>query len=327
MVHRMYKIPMLLFAVLILASCRGQISDKPPIHPQQNMYFQERFNAQEENPFFEDGRAMRMPVEGTVARGQLREDHVLYQGLDETGEFVAENPLPVTSELLYRGQDRYDIYCSVCHGGTGDGQGIIMAGQFGFVPAPTFHQDRLREVPDGEVYSAIANGVRTMPSYATQVRPNDRWAIVAYIRALQQSQYQTEEQMAQYGVDLASLLEEHEAVQSTDSAEEEDSEAGAAEITAERGEQLFTRNGCQACHTIDGTPGGIGPTLQGVYNSERTFDDGTTTVADEEYLYEEITNPSGRILEGYQPFMQPFSHLADDEIYSLVEYIKTLSDN
>jgi mono/diheme cytochrome c family protein len=111
------------------------------------------------------------------------------QGINEDSSFVEEIPVDVTKSFLYRGQKQYNTYCSVCHGRTGDGQGIIMTGGYGYVPAPSYHEQRLREVTDGYLYSTIANGIRTMPSYAHQVKVEDRWAIVAYIRALQLSQH------------------------------------------------------------------------------------------------------------------------------------------
>ena len=168
-------------------------SDKPPVHLNLNMDFQERFDPQEANPFFADNRSMRPPVPGTVARGTLREDVAFYEGRTGGGSFVEEMPVPTTRELLMRGQSRYNIFCAPCHGGAGDGEGIITTGGYGYTPAPTYHSDRLREAADGYLYDTIANGVRTMPSYGHQVPPADRWAIVAYIRALQRSQYASPE--------------------------------------------------------------------------------------------------------------------------------------
>ncbi len=318
----------LLIASATLLSCRGQLSDKPPVQPQQNMFFQERFNAQQENPFFEDGMAMRAPVEGTVARGNLQADTEFYRGVDENGNFIDENPVTVTRELLERGRDRYDIYCSVCHGGTGDGQGIIMTGQYGYVPAPTFHQERTRDMTEGELYSAIADGIRTMPSYSHQLKPEDRWAVVAYIRALQESQFVPEDVMREYDVDLALLVEEYEREQERLAALEEAREAAAPDddISAERGEELFTSQTCQACHSIDGTDM-VGPSLLGVYGSERELDDGSTVTADEDYLYESLTEPGASVTAGYQNVMQPYTHLSEAELQSLIEFIKTLADN
>lgn len=178
---------------VMLASCRGTQSEAPPIHLNLNMDNQERFDPQEANPFFEDNRSMRPLVPGTVARGTLREDEAFFEGRTPGGGFVDRMPLPTTREVLARGQERYNIYCGVCHGDAGDGQGIISTGGYGFTPATSYHDERLRQVPDGYLYDVIANGVRTMPPYGHQVPPADRWAIVAYIRALQRSQYASAE--------------------------------------------------------------------------------------------------------------------------------------
>jgi len=319
------------FTYLILLSafmfsCRGQKSSKPPVHPQQNMDFQERFNAQEENSFFDNNMAMRMPVEGTVSRGNLRNNSAVYEGVDENGDFVTENPFDVTKDFLYRGKDRYDIYCSMCHGGTGDGRGIIMTGNYGYVPAPSYHRDASREMPDGEFYSAIANGIRTMPSYATQIEVEDRWAIVAYIRALQKSQYVPESEMDQFNVDLAQLQQEYQEEQERQeelAAQRQGS--GEEEISAERGEKLITANACNACHSVDGSDL-VGPTFAGLYEKERNFEDGSSTTADEDYLRESIVQPDAKIVEGYDNAMASYDYLSDGELQSLIEYIKTLSD-
>ncbi len=182
------RIVLSLVAVVTLGACRHTVSERPPIHINPNMDFQERFDPQEANDFFADGRSARTPVPGTVARGFLREDVAFYAGRDAGGVMVQYAPVEVTMDLLERGQKQYNIYCSVCHGVAGDGQGPIMTGKFGYVPAPTFHTDAIREMPDGHFYVAIAEGIRSMPSYAQQITVADRWAIVAYVRALQKSQ-------------------------------------------------------------------------------------------------------------------------------------------
>ena len=182
----------LVFAAFLLASCRGATHEHTPIHPNLNMDYQERFDPQEANPFFADGRSMRPPVPGTVARGFLREDTRFHEGRNADGIYVEAMPIPLTIELLEHGQTRYDIFCTPCHGAAGDGEGIITTGGFGYTPATTYHSDRLREVTDGYLYDVIANGVRTMPAYAHQIPVADRWAIVAYIRALQRSQNASE---------------------------------------------------------------------------------------------------------------------------------------
>ena len=182
----------LVFAAFLLASCRGATHEHTPIHPNLNMDYQERFDPQEANPFFADGRSMRPPVPGTVARGFLREDTRFHEGRNADGIYVEAMPIPLTIELLEHGQTRYDIFCTPCHGAAGDGEGIITTGGFGYTPATTYHSDRLREVTDGYLYDVIANGVRTMPAYAHQIPVADRWAIVAYVRALQRSQNASE---------------------------------------------------------------------------------------------------------------------------------------
>ena len=178
-------------ALLLLAmsaGCRGMESDNPPIHPNPNMDRQARYNAQEQSDFFENDMTMRPPVPGTVAKGFLREDTRLYEGRTEDGQYVDEVPVPVTQALLERGRERFNIFCSVCHGQAGFGQGVIMTGDYGYTPAPSYHQSTLRDTADGYIYEVITNGVRNMPGYAQQVPVADRWAIVAYIRALQRSQ-------------------------------------------------------------------------------------------------------------------------------------------
>ncbi len=171
----------------MLSACRGTLSDDPPIHINPNMDAMERFEAQEENSFFADGRAMRPPVPGTVARGLLREDVAFHAGRNSDDTYVQVMPVQYTVDLAKRGQDRYDIYCAVCHGMAGDGQGVMMTGGYGFVPIG-FHDDRLRSIEDGYLYEVISQGVRSMPGYAQQIPVADRWAIVAYVRALQRSQ-------------------------------------------------------------------------------------------------------------------------------------------
>ncbi len=317
----------LLLLSLLLMACRGQHTDQPPISPQQNMQFQQRFNAQQENPFFENNMAMRTPVEGTVSRGAMHQNTALVEGTGEDGEYVTENPMDVTRSFLYRGKERYDIYCAPCHGGTGDGQGIIMTGQYGYVPAPSFHRSASYNMSDGEFFSAITNGIRTMPPYNTQVKVEDRWAIVAYIRALQRSQNIPESEMEEFDIDLSQLqseLEEELARQEElDEAQEGTTDE---EVTADRGEQIFTSYACNTCHSLDGARF-VGPTFEGLYGSEREFADGTTAVADEEYLIESIIAPSEKIVDGYDDVMQPFDYLSESEIQSLVEFIKAQSDN
>ncbi len=179
----------MVFAVLcaLVVSCtRGRVSEREPIHLNPNMDSQEKYKAQSEGTFFDNGSAMRMPVEGTVARGELHEDPVYFTGKDASGNFVEQQPEPVTMQSLKRGRERYDIYCAPCHGRLGNGRGIMV--QYKLPPPPTFHVDSLRARPDGRIFDVITNGIRNMPSYRHQIPVKDRWAIIGYIRALQYSQ-------------------------------------------------------------------------------------------------------------------------------------------
>ncbi len=309
---------------IVLTSCRGQTSEKPPIHPNMNMDQQERFDPQERNEFFADNRAMRQPVEGTVARGKLKDDKALYYGINEDSSYVQEIPVDLTKSFIYRGKDQYDIFCTPCHGGTGAGNGIIMENNYGYVPAPSFHSERLRNQADGYLYSVIADGIRNMPAYGKQIGVKDRWAIVAYMRALQRSQNATEEQLRSYDVDIAALQDEFEQQMADAQAEEPAAEDG-GEVSVERGKTISTENACGACHSTDGSSM-VGPTWQNLYGSERPLEDGSTVIADEEYLYESIVEPSAKVAEGYPPSMVPYDHLSESEINSLIEYIKSFSD-
>ena len=154
----------------------------------QDMHDQPKFTPLEESAFFEDGTSSRVPVEGTVARGQLRDDVHLYTGRSGTGaqDWVTALPFEITPELLDRGQERFDIFCSVCHDRLGTGNGMIV--QRGFRRPPTYHQERLREAPVGYLFDVIPNGFGAMPDYGAQIGVEDRWLIVAYLRALQLSQ-------------------------------------------------------------------------------------------------------------------------------------------
>jgi mono/diheme cytochrome c family protein len=175
---------------LVIVGCtRERPSEEAPIHLNPNMDSQPKYKAQGESEFFDDGATMRAPVAGTVARGDLREDDRFYKGKNADGSFVENAPVEVNSQLLNRGKERYDIYCAPCHSRVGDGRGIMV--DRGYVPPPTFHSDRIREMPDGGIFDVITNGVRNMPGYRHQINPKDRWAIVMYTRALQRSRNAT----------------------------------------------------------------------------------------------------------------------------------------
>lgn len=169
------------------ASCsRGRPSKRTPIHLNPDMDNQPRYEAQSKSAFFENDATMRNPVPGTVARGYLRDDDAFYRGLNSNGEYLKEAPVFYTEQRLRRGQERYNIYCAPCHSRIGDGRGIMV--NRGYVPPPTFHSDRIREMPDGQIFDVISNGIRNMPSYRHQIPPDDRWSIIAYLRALQRAQ-------------------------------------------------------------------------------------------------------------------------------------------
>jgi mono/diheme cytochrome c family protein len=177
----------LLVMVILISGCyRGKPSEDPPLHLNPNMDDQPRYDAQESSRFFENGAEMRQPVAGTVARGHLQEDVEYYYGRTADSLLVKKMPLILSMDLMQRGRERYNIFCSPCHDQTGSGQGIVI--KKGFLPPPTFHQQRLREVEDGHLYEVIRNGIRNMPSYRHQISVADRWAIVAYVRAMQRSQ-------------------------------------------------------------------------------------------------------------------------------------------
>jgi mono/diheme cytochrome c family protein len=161
-------------AALLLAAC------------QQDMANQPRHKPLDASVFFKDGRASRPPVPGTVARGQLRDDDHLYTG-KVAGRLADTFPFPVTRAVMDRGRDRYTIYCTPCHGALGTGEGMIV--QRGYKQPPSFHIDRLREAPPGHFFDVMTVGLGAMQDYSAQVSVEDRWAIVAYIRALQLSQH------------------------------------------------------------------------------------------------------------------------------------------
>ena len=156
------------------AACRQDMHDQPkylPLRP---------------SDFFGDGRSERPLIEGTVARGHLDDDNTFFTGRGPDGKFVNEFPFPVTTAVMERGQNRFNIYCAPCHDRLGNGDGKIV--RRGYRHPPSYHIDRLREVPNGYIYDVISSGFGAMPDYSAQIHPADRWAIVAYVRALQLAQ-------------------------------------------------------------------------------------------------------------------------------------------
>lgn len=185
-------------ALSALAACRGQTSREEPIFGIRNMYDQVKYEVQEESKFFPDHRTMRPLVDGVVAHDQEIDPQVAQGRLEDGSGYVLEIPKEVVARhggadaMLKRGQARYGIYCAPCHDATGSGEGMVKkravaSGAAAFVP-PTFHQDRIRRIPDGQLFATISNGKSNMPPYAMQIPVDDRWAIVGYVRVLQMAQ-------------------------------------------------------------------------------------------------------------------------------------------
>lgn len=154
----------------------------------QDMHDQPRFKPLAKSDFYPDHRSARPLVEGTVARGQLRDDEALYTGKNGK-ELTRVFPFPITAQVLARGQQRFSIHCTPCHGRLGNGEGMVV--QRGFKRPPSFHVDRLRQAPPGYFFDVMTIGFGAMSDYSAQLDAEDRWAIVAYIRALQLSQHAT----------------------------------------------------------------------------------------------------------------------------------------
>jgi mono/diheme cytochrome c family protein len=164
-------------AMLLLAGCRADMQNQPYQRPLV------------QSDFYTDKRSARPIIAGTVARGHLDADAYFFTGKigNNDGDYL---PFPVTAEVLARGQQRFNIYCSPCHSEIGDGNGMIV--QRGYKRPPSYHIDRLRKAPIGYFFDVMTNGFGAMPDYSQQVQPADRWAIAAYIRALQLSQHATD---------------------------------------------------------------------------------------------------------------------------------------
>ncbi len=199
------KLPLLLLgalAALALGACRGGTSTSPPVHPVLDMDFQQKLKAQATSTFagWTDGRSMRLPAAGTVARGSLPDPTLMpdpkLAGKNPDGSWIEKNPLPVSLEVLQLGRERFDIHCAICHGYSGRGgngpEGHGLVGRRWPVAIPNFHavegkDNRVANFKDGEYFEVMSSpvGRNTMPSYAARISVKERWAIVHYIRALQ----------------------------------------------------------------------------------------------------------------------------------------------
>jgi mono/diheme cytochrome c family protein len=185
----------LLFSLLGL---RGTKFTSPPldVFPEwafPGMKYQPKLRPQAESKFFADGRADRMPVEHTVMRGMLRTDDALYAGKNASGQFITGFPASITVDVQFiqHGRERYQIYCSPCHGAVGDGNGITK--KYGMGTTPSYHDEARRKLTEGQIFDTITHGTanKNMLPYADKLSPEDRWAVVAYVRALQRAQQGT----------------------------------------------------------------------------------------------------------------------------------------
>jgi len=288
------SVKMMALSVVIFTWDRSE----PPFHLVPDMDHQPKIRAQ--------SGSMYTPPTGTVSYGNLKADTHFYQGKDSTGKFVKKMPVTVDSLLLKRGQERFNIYCTPCHDGAGSGQGAVPLAATGFAPITDFRDPRLLPLEDGYFFDIITHGKgepgvpKTMPSYAAQIPEADRWAIVAYIRALQKLKG---EKLTKFEP-VVELSEE-----------------------AKKGEALFKGKGvCFTCHT-QMVPGvkPLGPLFKGLWGKEEETNKGKVIV-DEAYVFESIRKPLEKVLKGYQPVMPPVTkeQLSDDEIRLIIEYMKAL---
>ena len=302
-----------LAALASLTGCRGWETEERPVHIIKNMDTQQKFKAyrNDDTGLFADGRMSRLPVEGTVAQGQLDDDAAFNEGLDETGDAGVQFPASVTDawdEQVARGQNRYQIYCTPCHGPALDGKGTVAGvaldgGPRLQVPPANLHSERVTTMVVGQIYGSIRNGVNAgnMPSYAAQIPVADRWAIVAYVKAAQMAKDAAVQREPVPGKAVV--------VDAT------------AKPTAELGGQLYKAKGCNACHSVDGSKI-VGPTFKGLYGRQEDTSAGAVT-ADDAYLKESILQPMAKIVTGYPPAMPP-QQVNDTELASLIEFIKSL---
>lgn len=308
------KTRILAVTVMALTACRGWETENRPIHLIKNMDTQEKGKAyrRDSTGLFADGRMMRAPVEGTVAQGQLGEDDLWELGVDEKGEPSKEWPASVAEGgkfkdgIVERGENRYAIYCTPCHGSLLDGKGLVaglaLDGGPRLTVAPAdLHSERVaKDMVVGKIYSAIRNGVNAsnMPSYAAQIPVADRWAIAAYVKA---QQMKKDPSIPITSGGLAVVV-----VNKAD---------------AETGALLYKSKGCNACHSIDGAKI-VGPTFKGLWGREEETSAGKVTV-DAAYVKESILNPMAKIVNGFPPAMPP-QVLTDLEIESIALYMQTL---
>jgi len=303
-----------LLFLLVLPGCRGGESAQPPVHLIRNMFTQEKGKAyrKDTSGLFADGRVMRLPVEGTVAQGQLEDDTHFYEGLDDKGQPAQTFPAAVKTDGVLsdsfraRGKARYEIYCAPCHGLAGDGKGPVAqlaldGGPRLLVAPPSYADPRLKEMVVGKMYSAIKNGVNAgnMPSYAVQVPVDDRWAIIAHVRGLQRAADPAVQDEGGVNVVVAK----------------------ATVASLAQGALLYKAKTCNACHSVDGTRV-VGPSFKGLYGRMEKTSAGDMMV-DDAYLKESMLQPMAKIVDGYPPAMPPLP-LDPIEVQSLILFIASL---
>lgn len=198
------SLALLVLGAALCLGCRGQTSGDPPVLLERNMVDTERYDPESYSQFFLDHRTMRPPVPGTISREHADDDSPFGTGLEESERsYLMTIPQSAIQhfggmeKLVDRGRERFTIYCTPCHGQTGDGKGIVACKRDrvtepcqsrGFPPIPSYEDPRIRQMPDGQLFATITHGVRTMPAYGPQIPAADRWAIVSYVRALEMSQ-------------------------------------------------------------------------------------------------------------------------------------------
>jgi mono/diheme cytochrome c family protein len=194
-----YVTALLVVLTVSIAGFRGRRSTQPPVEVFPDMNRQAKYKPQGPSKFFADGRADRPLPPGVVPRGRtigqdadfLRADDFLYRGKTPAGEFARGFPpeLALDEKFMQHGKERYTIYCAPCHGALGDGQGITKG--YGMMTTASYHDDRIRKMPEGEIFNTITNGKNTMSPYADKLNPEDRWAVIAYVRALERARQGT----------------------------------------------------------------------------------------------------------------------------------------
>ncbi len=187
----MKKVCLFMLILIVLSGCRGWRSDKPPVHLNPNMDFQASIRPQENPAEIPDHVVPWGPEEAfsdkAIRHSILKtKNKPYYLGKNAQGQWVDKIPVVVNKALLSRGRERFDIYCSMCHGNDGSGNGIVM--DYGWFKPQPYWAEHIVSYKDGQLFDIISHGIRTMPGYAQQIPENDRWAIVSYIRALQSSQ-------------------------------------------------------------------------------------------------------------------------------------------